>query len=118
MKKPININSIGEQIDLKAGKYRIDILGGWGVKLGEFSVLIKDIDTQEMIKCKRTFLPVQSFAFGKRAKRIFVISVPKSARYEVVFKNQESLKVKHSNLPISSLRTNPLSNEGLEIYFH
>ncbi len=118
MKRLININSIGEQIDLKAGKYRIDILGGWGVKLGDFFILIKNIETQDVIKCKRTFLPVQSFVFRKRAKRIFIINVPKSARYEVVFKNQESLKVKRSNLPISSMFANPLPNKELEIYFY
>jgi len=118
MKKTININSIGEQIDLEVGKYRIDILGGWGVKLGEFSISIKDIETQDVIKCERTFLPIQSFVFGKRAKRIFIIDVPKSARYEVMFENSKSIKVKRSNLPISSMFTNPLSNEELEIYFY
>ena len=118
MKKQININSTDVQIDLEKGKYRIDILGGWGVTLENFSIAIKDTETQHVINCEKTIWKVQSFAFRKRAKRIFVVQVPRSAKYEIIFEQSESIKVKASNLYFSSFFKKPLPNKDLEIYFH
>jgi hypothetical protein len=41
MSKPININKPGEEINLKARRFRIYILGGFGVSLGRFSISFK-----------------------------------------------------------------------------
>lgn len=115
MNRPININSKGEEISLFARKYKIYVLGGWGVELGNFSILFKDKKTHEMIKCKRAIYPVQAFLNGKRAKRILVVDSPKQSNFEVIFENPESLKIKRSNLLISSFFTKPISNEKIEV---
>jgi hypothetical protein len=46
---------------------------------------------------------------------ILIVDIPKQSNYEVVFENPESLKVKRSNLLISSLLTKSISNEKIEI---
>ena len=98
MNRPININSKGEAINLTARRYKIYALGGWGIDLGNFSILFKDKKTGEIIKCKTNTYPVQSFLHGKRAKRILIVDIPGQSKYEVIFENPESLKVKSSNL--------------------
>lgn len=115
LNRPININSEGEEINLIARKYRIYLLGGWGVNLGYFSISFKDTKTNEIIKCKRAVYPVQAFSHRKRAKRIFTVNIPKQSTYEVIFANPKSVKIRKSNLFISSLFTKPISNEKIEI---
>ena len=115
MNRPININSNGEEVNLLAKRYRIYVLGGWGIDLGSFSISFKDEKTGEISRCKRAIFPVQAFSHRKRAKRIFVVDIPRQSNYEVVFENPESLIVKKSNLLISSLFTKPISNKTIEI---
>lgn len=115
MGRPININSEKEIIDLNASRYRIYALGGFGVNLGRFSMSLKNIETNEIVKCEKAFWPVQAHAFGKRAKRILIVDIPKEGRYEVLFVNPETLRVKHSNLPISSMFRKPLANDQIDI---
>ena len=115
MGRPININSTEEIVDLKVSRYRIYSLGGFGVNLNQFSISLKNIATDESIKCKKAFWPVQAYAFGKRAKRILVVDIPEEGRYEVLFDNPETLRIKHSNLPISSMFRKPLATEKIEI---
>ena len=98
MGRPININSTEEIIDLKASRYRIYSLGGFGVNLNQFSISLKNIATDESIKCKTACWPVQAYAFGKRAKRILIVDIPEEGRYEVLFDNPETLRIKHSKL--------------------
>ncbi|WP_147767639.1 hypothetical protein [Seonamhaeicola maritimus] len=115
MGRPININSTEEIVDLKASRYRIYSLGGFGVNLNQFSISLKNIATDESIKCKKAFWPVQAYAFGKRAKRILIVDIPEEGRYEVLFDNPETLRIKHSNLPISSMFRKPLATDKIEI---
>jgi len=115
LNRPININSKGEEINLSVKEYRIYLLGGWGVDFGMFSITFKDKKTGETIKCQRATYPVQAFSNRKKAKRIFKVNIPKQSNYEVIFTHPSSLKVRKSNLFISSLFTNPISNEGIEI---
>ena len=98
MTRPININKKKEEIDLKARRYRIYVLGGFGVNLGEFSIFFKHKETNEITECQKAFWSVQAYAFGKRAKRIFIVDIPKEGQFEVIFNNPETLKVNHSNL--------------------
>lgn len=118
MEKPISIHKIGEKVSLKKGNYRIDILGGWGVKIGEFSISIKNIISKEIIECKKAFWPVQSFKFGKRAKRILTFTIYQEGEYEILFRNPESIKVKSSNLFIASLFPEIWPNEKIEIHLY
>lgn len=115
MGKPININSTEEIVDLKASRYRIYSLGGFGVNLNQFSISLKHIATDESIKCKKAFWPVQTYTFRKRAKRILIVDIPEEGRYEVLFDNPETLEIKHSNLPISSMFRKPLATDKIEI---
>ncbi len=116
--KPININSKGEQLDLTPGKYQIDILGGWGIRLGNFSVSFKHNDTQQVIHCERSLLPVQSFILNTRARRVFILKVEEAGRYTIEFANVETLKVRPSNLFFRSLFEEPIHNEKIQIYIH
>ena len=85
------------------------------MNLYQFSISLKNIATDESIKCKKAFWPVQAYAFGKRAKRILIVDIPEEGRYEVLFDNPETLKIKHSNLPISSMFRKPLATDKIEI---
>ncbi len=116
--KTINIHKKQEVIHLDDNKYNIDVLGGWGVKLGEFSISLKNTKTEEVIRSKKAILSIQSFAHNQRAKKILTIDVPRKASYLVTFHNPETLIVKKSNLIVSSFFTKPLANENLAIYFY
>lgn len=113
--RPININSKGEIVNLKASRYRIYAIGGFGANLNQFSISLKHTETSTSIICKKAFWPVQAFAFGKRAKRILIVDIPKEGNYEVLFDNPETLRIKHSNLPVSSMFRKPLTNDQIEI---
>ena len=115
MNKPININNVREEIYLKACRYRIYVLGGFWVNLGQFSISFKHKETSEITKCKKAFWPVQAYAFGRRAKRIFIVDIPKEGQFEILFNNPETLRVKHSNLPISSFFRKSLTSDQIDI---
>lgn len=115
MERPINIHRKKEVVYLKATRYRIYTLGGFGVKQGQFSITFKHTETHETLKCVKAFWPVQTFAFGKRAKRVFVVDVPKDGHYEVIFNHPETLRIKPSNLPIKSLFQKEIPNNQIEI---
>ncbi len=117
MSNLINITSKGKKVSLEACRYRIYILGGWGISLGDFSITLELTNTNRRIKCKRAFWPVQAFAYGKRARRIFILDVQEPGEYEVVFGNSETIKVKRSNLPISSMYGKPKRGDQLEVLF-
>ncbi len=119
---PIKINSQKELIDLKASRYRVYVLGGFGVKLGQFSISLKHMESGEVVKCEKAFWPVQVslvldqvYAFGKRAKRILKVDILKEGQYEVLFGFPETLRIKRSNLLFSSLFAKPLTTENIEI---
>lgn len=115
MKRTININSHGEEIELEALKYKIYILGGWGVNLGKFSISFKKVATEEIFKCEKAYWPIQTYAFEKKARRIFVMNVQEAGTYEILFNNPQSLKVKQSTSLIPSLFSSALSTKDLEI---
>jgi hypothetical protein len=118
MEPVINIHNNGHEIDLKIGKYKIDVLGGWGVKFGQFSISLKHNLTGQMVDCERSFWPVQSFAFGKRARRILIARVIKSGTYKVEFKQPTTLEIKETNLVFGGLFQEPIPNEKISIYIH
>jgi hypothetical protein len=93
-------------------------LGGWGVKLGQFSISFKNNQSGQPINCKRSFLTVQSLAFDKRAKRIFSVDVLERGTYKVEFMNAETLKVKDTNLYFIGLFQDPIPNDEISVYIH
>jgi hypothetical protein len=115
MSSPINIHSENYKIELPAGIYSVKVLGGWGVEVGNFSFDLKNLDNGEVIRPKGTRWRVQSFAFKKRAKKIFILDIGKRGNFVIEFKNQKDLKVRRSNLFLTRLFESKLSNECLEI---
>lgn len=118
MAKVINIHREGEQVNLIKGRNKIDILGGWGIKLGNFWISFRHVQTQEMIQCKKAFWPVQFYAFGKRSKRIFIVDAPKAGSYIIEFRNSKDLQVKPSSLFVRSLFEEPIPNKSIAVYIH
>ena len=102
METIVSLDNNDTQIELKAKEYKISILGGWGVSLGDFTISFRHTTTGEKIECKRTLMPIQSYNGGIRTKRIFSTSINSAGTYTVEFKNQQTLKVKKSNLFIKS----------------
>jgi len=117
MSRPINIIKKNKEIDLKIGKYKIYVLGGYRVTLGRFFIDFKHKKTNEVIECERASWPVQTYAFGKRAKRIFIVNIPEEGLYEILFNNPETLIVKSSSLFIYSIfsNNNCLPTDQIEI---
>lgn len=96
MRKPINILDNKQKLELPVGIYSLKILGGWKVIPNNFSVTLREVNGETVITPKKTFWKIQSFAFGKRAKKIASIDIPKRATYEIEFLNPSGLKVKVS----------------------
>lgn len=117
MVSPINIHDSGKIIELFTGIYSVKVLGGWGVKVGDFSFTLKNIKNNRIIRPKGTQLRVQSFELNKRAKKIMSLDIPEYGKYIIEFKNQSSLEVRYTNLFISKLFfEKPMSNKSIEIY--
>ena len=118
MEQIINIRDNGHEIDLEIGKYKIDVLGGWGVKLGQFSISFKHSVTGQIVNCERSFWPVQSLAFGKRAKRVFVVHIDEPGTYKIDFEEPDTLEIKETNLFFSGFFKEALPNDKISIYIH
>lgn len=115
----ISIHASGQEIHLKAGKYEIDVLGGWGVQLGQFSIAFRNGQSEQVVNCERSFWPVRSFAFDKRARRIFTVDIPDDGDYVVEFRKAETLKVKESGLFfVATLFQEPIPNREISVYIH
>lgn len=115
MVSPINIHDNSQQIYLSVGIYSVKVIGGWGVKVNDFSILLKKVENDITIKSESTIWRYQSYAFNQRAKRILVLDVYQSGNYIVEFKNPKSLQVRRSSLFISRFIENPIPNGSLEI---
>ena len=113
MESLISIHSLGAQVELDEGRYRIDVIGGWGVTLGLFSVTLTNHET--VIPSKRAFWPVQHYAHGKRAKRVLIVDIPKKDVYHIDFNRPETLQVNHHNLPFFPIMERTVPNQGLKI---
>ena len=115
MIRPININDQESIVDLQMRKYRVFILGGWKIRLNDFSMTIRNIETNENARIKKSFFPLQSFAYNRRAKRIFDVEVPAQGKYQINFQNPHSVEVRQSNLPFFSTFYPPRLNKELDI---
>ncbi len=118
MEQVINIHNKGIEIEFEVGKYKIDVLGGWGVNLGQFSIALKHKLNGQMAECERSFWRIQSVVHGKRAKRIFEVQISLPGIYELAFSEPTTLQVKETNLFFSRLLQKPLPNETICIYIH
>jgi hypothetical protein len=112
------IHSRGESVELARGKYKIDVLGGWGVRLGDFSMSFRHGGSQQVVNCEKTSWRVQSFVSHIPAKRIFVVNIDNPGIYTVEFSNPGSLQVRPSGLFIVSCFQKPISNELIEVFIN
>ena len=113
---PFNIHKKNQEVYLTTGIYGIRVLGGWGVRVNDFSILLKKKKSDIVIEPKKTNWRVQSYEFRKRAKKIMVLDVPKSGNYSIEFLNPENLEVRRSGLFMMRLYGDKkLPNESLEI---
>jgi len=115
MRKPINILGKKQQLELPVGIYSLKVLGCWKVITNYFSVILREINGETVIRPKKTFWRIQSFAFGKRAKKNASVDIPKRAIYEIEFSNPSDLKVKKSNLLTLSYFQNYLPTNEIQI---
>lgn len=118
MNSPIKITEENVSLPLKEGSYYIDILGGWKIELNYFSISLIDSKTKHELETNRIGIRVQSYKFGNKSKRIYKFKVDKAGEYRLIFRNIDSLKVKESNLFISSLFMKHKDVEELMIYIY
>ncbi|MBV7270333.1 hypothetical protein [Winogradskyella luteola] len=115
MLPPINIHNSGVIVELPVGIYKVNVLGGWGVTVGDFSFKLTSLSNGKIIRPKGTIWRVQYYSNCSRSKKIFSLDIPKRDRYKIDFINQKSLKVKRSNLFIFQLIEKPIPNKNIEI---
>ena len=115
MNYPISIHSNDQKQYLSVGIYSVKVLGGWGVKVNDFSVILKKDESNLVIKAEETIWRYQSYAFKQRAKRILILDIYESGNYTIEFVNAESLKVKPSSMFIHRFLEKEIPNENLRI---
>lgn len=113
---PIRIHDSNQAIVLSVGIYSIDLLGGWSVSLGNFSISLTNKKSKEVIIPKVTNWRIQSYEFGKRAKKIMTLEIREPGVHFIEFKNPKDLKVRRSNLFLMKLFENEIPNDELNIW--
>ncbi len=89
----INIKEEGKIIELQPGIYKVKLIGSWFVDVGNFSLSIQDIDTNNIIKWRRSELGAFSKVKGMDAKIIGTIDIPSWTNYSVHFENTQDLAI-------------------------
>lgn len=113
---PISIYDSGKTIRLQVGVYKVKVLGGWGVTLGEFIFSLKNQADFTLVHPKIANFRFQSYELGRRAKKIMVLDIQKPGKYTIEFKNQQSLMVRRSNLVLMRLFEKEVPNKDLKIW--
>ncbi|QHI36067.1 hypothetical protein IMCC3317_14200 [Kordia antarctica] len=116
MNTPINIHDNDREIYLSTGIYGVKVLGGWSVKLDNFSISLELVGNNTVVTPNSVTFKIQSYVFKKRAKKIFSVDIIQSGNYRVKFKNQESLKIRRSNLFLAQFFEKEIFNEDIEIF--
>ncbi|PNQ72568.1 hypothetical protein C1T31_10455 [Hanstruepera neustonica] len=116
MTKPIRIVDDNIELELYTGIFGVYVLGGWDVVVDDFTFDLTNTETGRIIKPKGTQWRLQSYEFGKRAKKIMTLDIPEKGNYLVEFKNQNSLKVWKASLPIiNRLINQPIEKQWIQI---
>jgi hypothetical protein len=114
----VNLHGEGQVMLLEAKRYTVDVLGGWGVKLQDFSLRFKNIDNGEVVVCRKATWPVQRYRFNKRSKRTLAFEIRNAGSYLIEIENPASLNVKYSNLFFRSMFESPVPNSKIQLYIH
>ncbi len=112
---PFNIHTPNQKVYLTTGIYGIRVLGGWSVRVRDFSMSLKIENTNIVIESKKTIWREQYYAFKQRTTKIMVIDVQYSGNYTIEFKNPKSLWVRRSNQLLMWFFEKEIPNESLEI---
>lgn len=115
--EPININSSNSTIHLSKGIYDIYILGGWEIKLGKFNFQLKSLKNDSIIKPQKSLLRIQNYYRGKKAKKIFSVTIINGGEFMINFENQNDLIVNKTFLSSLLFWQKPLNTKYLEIKF-
>jgi hypothetical protein len=119
--EPINIHEKGKCLYFEKGIYEVFFLGGFSVELNEFSLLLKHLMTNKFIECKNVNWPLQTYNYGKRAKKKLKIEIENSGTYELFFINSNSINLKKSNLksifPFLNPKVIEIKNDEIEVFF-
>jgi len=123
---PINIADSKAKVSLNSGVYSIYVLGGWGVKLGDFSITFKNVESNQLVNSYRPIIALDTMAYNIWAKKIFNINVPEAGDYEIIFKNPKSIRVYRFNwglltsvfqsIPNSEIRILISDNNGMLMF--
>lgn len=111
----INIHDSGKIITLSVGIYKVKVLGGWGITIGDFSFTLTNLITGNTIKPKGIFWRIQNNESNLRSKKIFSLDILESAEYKIEFQNQKSLEVSRSNLFLFQILEKDIPNMNIQI---
>jgi hypothetical protein len=102
-------------IFLEAGEYIVSVLGGFGVEINSFEIELLEPRQEVVLRCHKLRWKYQHYYEGRRAKRLYKFNVSDAGNYKLRFIHADTLEVRRSNLPISSLFQNPIPNQHIEI---
>jgi len=125
-KRPYEISSLDNELELLTinkmyeldkGKYKVMLLGGWHVKLGEFKIELINQTTKRKVETNEPKLKEQSYISGKRAKQILNFKIDRKGIYSINTSNSNTVEVKQSNLSISNfiLRKPDINHKKLKL---
>lgn len=114
----VNINEHNKQVELIAGGYKIDVLGGFGVEMGQFEIKFKHIPSEQVFTSTRVRWPIQGYKFNKRSKRILSVELDLSGLYEIQFIKPETLGLRESNAFLFSWFNETVPNKVISVYIH
>lgn len=113
----INIHSNETKIHLAPVLYHIDIVGGFGVNLNDFSISFIESKTGKILFPKEARWSVQSLDDARKV-RILDLNVDEKGEYIIQFSNSKNVIVKKSRLmsfPFSLLPNKTVLNSDLRI---
>ena len=111
----LHIDEADTEINLDIGTYRIDILGGWGVRLNGFGIVLTNRETDVTVTVTKTNLKIQSIKDGHRAIRVFLFAIFKAGTYKLHFSNINALEIKRSRLKAFSTFRKRVSRSQIQI---
>ena len=79
----LDLNNSNQKIELSKGHYKIDIVGGWGVKLNSFKLFFENINMRLYLNLKK-LLGQYNLILEEEERDVFI---------NLKLKNMESLKL-------------------------
>lgn len=115
--KIVSIHSNTTQIHLVPVIYYIDIIGGFGAELNDFSISFTNVETGEVLRPKKTEWLMHSLDSSRKI-RVLDLTVNKPGKYQVDFSNAHRITLKKSlcrPFPFSLLPNRNVPNREIKI---